>query len=593
MTVVIDVPPAEPTIERPDGEVGRIEAFAAGLHRASTRFEEVADEAAQLANLTSWEGAAFEAYRSAAGTTSAEHSALRGTIERVGRAVSAHGDALTDHLRRYDDLVERRSRLDQRRDALIADVEATTDATDAQIEELRRRARELGADYRTLRADHDALHRRVDADERLLAQAFRSADTTGEALSDDGGTTSAARSAMRKPGAPGDGASPEAVNDWWNGLTPAEQAAVVAAYPGVLGSADGLPASARGDANRVLLAEDLAELTAKEQEGTLTELEERMLKNARETETALQDADGYTDPIDGHHPGGTLWMYDPAAFDGEGTVALGYGDLDTADDVAVFTPGIKSTMGDDTAYYGERMRNLYESSRYGGDGSSVATMFWLGYDSPDAWNDPATLGEGRAAEGGEALADDVAGMRAARADDPAHMTAVGHSYGSTTTAHAAADHGLDVDDIALLGSPGAGPAETAGDLGVGEDHVFVGRDSRDGVADLGDMDSTGGPGLGRDPSSAGFGANRFEAEDHERGWHQTLTDNHNNYFDVDSESLYNLGRVVDGDHDSVNAAPPNVDTGVPGALGEHDPEFWDDDVTHDEPGRSDTSPDQE
>src|SRR5690606_23397149 len=103
-----------------------------------------------------------------------------------------------------------------------------------------------------------------------------------------------------------------------------------------------------------------------------------------------------------------------------------------------------------------------------------------------------------------------------------HITGVGHSYGSTTTGHAATDQGLDVDDIVLLGSPGPGDdAEHASDLGVGSDHVFVGTNSNDPVGGLGDKGwvNMGNVelGLGRDPSEDEFGAIRFQAEATDRG----------------------------------------------------------------------------
>src|SRR5690606_25717627 len=127
--------------------------------------------------------------------------------------------------------------------------------------------------------------------------------------------------------------------------------------------------------------------------------------------------------------------------------------------------------------------------RYNGDGSSVATMFWLGYNTPAGdlleWGEVPS--EGRAADGGERLATAVDGLRASRADNPAHMTAIGHSYGSTTTSYAATTHDLAVDDVALIGSPGTGPADHASDFSVGAGHVYDGRSSRDLVAALGEQ----------------------------------------------------------------------------------------------------------
>ncbi len=583
--VVIDVPVSRPTLERPQGDAGGADSLATTLYRAASRYEDLSDEATQLGDLSSaWWGDAYEAYRDAAGGASDDHARMSETVRRVGRAVSAYADNLREHKRTYDDLVEAKSSADSDRTQLLEDVRAATDVTDAQITALQQRASALDGRYRDLVTDHDALQRQVRQNEDTLRQAFVAGTSLTGALSADGGIPSAAQDAMSKPGAPGDGATPAQVAAWWEGLSEAEQEAVVAAYPQTLGGADGLPAGARNEANRLLIEDDVARLEAKEDDGTLTPLETRMLENARKTQEALEDADGFTDPTTGETPGGQLWLYDPSAYDGDGRVAVAIGDLDTADDVAVMTPGINTDMTSVTGYVGD-IANLYESTTYQGDGSSVATMFWLGYDAPHGPTDPATIGSGTAEDGGGRLADAVDGLRASRVADPANMTAIGHSYGSTTTSYAAVDHGLDVDRVALIGSPGAGPADSADDFSVGADDLYVGRNSRDGVAFLGDEGGYHNPGgLGRDPSYDDFGATRFEAENIDRTDHRNFDQDHGAYFDVDSESLYNLGRIVDGDVGDVNEAPGTTDPWWRWAdddEGERDP-------SSNEAGRSDT-----
>jgi uncharacterized protein YukE len=584
VTVTIEVPPSQPAqVVRPEGDPGGADTLAEALHSASGRYEEFADETARIQWIGGWYGDAADAYRAATAEAGGEHEAMARTVERVGRAVSAYADTLRDLLRTHDDLVERKSALDGQRDGLIADINATTEATPEVVAALRERANALRAAYAELVTDHDDLQRRTQEAEDLLRQSFQAGTSLDRALSEDGGVPQAAKDAMDRRGAPGSGATPEQVHDWWLGLSGAEREAVVSAYPGVIGAADGLPASVRDDANRVVLEDDLATLRAKEADGTLASDEERVLANAEQAEQALEDADSFEDPITGERPGGVLHLYDPAAFDGDGRVAIGVGDLDTADDVAVFTPGITTTMSDTTSYTGQ-MINVYESTRYNGDGSSVATLFWLGYDAPDAFYDPATATEGRAEDGGRRLADMVDGLRASRPDDPAHLTAIGHSYGSTTTSYAAGDFDLAADDVVLVGSPGAGPADHADDFSVGADNVYVGRDSRDIVAVLGDEGWVGkGPvGLGTDPSSDDFGATRFEAEDVDRAGIRNWGDGHGSYLHHDSESLYNIGLIVDGHGDQVNAAEHSYDPWYDFAQ---DPE-WDRDPTTDVPGES-------
>ncbi|RYB94614.1 hypothetical protein EUA93_09825 [Nocardioides oleivorans] len=581
----IEVPASVPAqIKKPEGEPGGVDALATTLYTAAGRYEEFADRSKELQTLGRWTGSAYDAYKVASGKASGEHAAMGTTVRRVGRGVTAFADTLRDLLRDHEELLERKRSLDDRRNALIAEINAAAGATEADIAAFRQRAAELRSEYAELVRADDDLQRRVRDNETLLRQVFQAADTLAESTSAEGGIPPLAEAAINRPGAPGSGASPAETKAWWDGLTEAEREAVIAAYPDRIGQGNGLPADARDQANRVLLDDDLARLASKRADGTISESEGKVLANAEQARDSLTNADAYTDPLDPSvRPGGQLWLYDPGAYDGDGRVAIAVGDLDTAQDVAVFTPGINTDMSDTTSYT-DKMMNLYESTRYNGDGSSVAAMYWLGYDAPHGPTDLATFTEGRAEDGGRQLSEAIDGLRASRSDDPAHLTAIGHSYGSTTTSYATHGNG-SVNDVVLIGSPGAGPADTASDLGQG--NVYVGRDSRDLVAVLGDEGWIGkfGLGLGTDPSSEDFEATRFAAEDVDRSWIRNTGDAHSSYLDNDSESLYNIGRIVDGHGGDVNVVDQSYDPwwGPP-----QDPE-WDREPTADQPGRSDTT----
>lgn len=587
MSTVITVPASVPArIDPPQGDADGSDTLATTLYATAARFEEFADRCTEMPTLGEWAGIAYRSYVAASSRAAGEHAAMARTVQRVARGVTAFADTLRDLVRDHDDLVGRKLILDVRRGQLLSDINAAAEATPAEVTELQGRASDLRRDYDDLVTDDAALRRRVRENETLLRQVFEAADTLAESTADDGGVPPLAADALQRPGAPGTGATPQQVHDWWAALSEAEREAVTTACPERIGQADGLPAAARDDANRVLLDDDLARLGAKEGDDTLSPLERRALENARRTSDALASADAYTDPLDPtSHPGGVLWLYDPTAFDGDGRVAVGVGDLDTADDVAIMTPGI-NTDTTSVGGYTESMINLYEATRFSGDGSSVATLFWLGYDAPDGATDLATLTEGRAEDGGHRLADAIDGLRASRPDDPAHLTAIGHSYGSTTTAYAT-EHNSAVDDVVLVGSPGAGPADDAGDLAQGRGHVYVGRDSTDFVATLGDEGWVGkfGLGLGTDPSSEDFDATRFEAENVDRSWHLNTGSGHSSYFNSDTESLYNMGRVVDGHGGDVNVAEQSYDPWYGGPV---DPEH-DRQPTADTDGRSNTT----
>ncbi len=589
MTVTIDIPASEPTIRRPQGSPGAIDGVAQAIYVAAGRYEEFGDLAATAKAVPGWYGEAYDAYAGAAGRASGEHATMGGALKRVGHVCSGHADTLRDLQRDCHELENTKLWLDGSRANLIADVKAAGDATPEEVAALQDRAQNLRTEYRTLVLDHDALQRKVRVNEDLMRTAFQGAVVLERILAPSGTADPLAAGALGRPGAPGTGASATEVAEWWSTLTAAEKEAVIATYPDLIGSADGLPAGCRDQANRITLQGDLDLLGGKEDDGTLSSLEESTLANARAAESAVRIADGYVDPTTGETPGGQLWLYDPGAFDGDGRIAVAVGDLDTADDVAVRVPGITND-GQDAPTLTQEAINVFQSATYRGDGSSVASMMWLGYDAPDAFYDTATLTEGRAEDGGERFADAIDGLRASRPYDAAHLTAIGHSYGSTTVAHAATDHHVAVDDIVLVGSPGAGGGvDHASELGVGSDHVWVGRNSEDLVAALGDhgwvgAHTLGGAGLGNDPSEDDFGAHRFEAEDVTRsGWHRGIGQ-HGNYFNVDTESLFNIGRVVDGHGGDVHLADHTYD---PWYDGPRDPEL-DRTPTSNEAGRSDT-----
>ena len=161
------------------------------------------------------------------------------------------------------------------------------------------------------------------------------------------------------------------------------------------------------------------------------------------------------------------------------------GDVDTADHVAVLTPGFGNTVGGDLPGVVETAGALRDRSAAvldgsGRSGESVAAVAWLGYDVPGGPLDVSTADAAR--RGGADLARFYDGIDAARPTDP-HLTALGHSYGSLTTGYALQQaHG--VDDAVLFGSPGIG-TDDLGDLHVPAGHTGVVEAPWDPVADLG------------------------------------------------------------------------------------------------------------
>ncbi|RRD41873.1 hypothetical protein EII13_10660 [Buchananella hordeovulneris] len=129
-------------------------------------------------------------------------------------------------------------------------------------------------------------------------------------------------------------------------------------------------------------------------------------------------------------------------------------------------------------------------------------------------------------------------------NDP-HLTALGHSYGSTTTGMAAARvrPGV-VDDLVLFGSPGAG-VHNVEQYNVPEGHAWVsGVRGGDAVQGLGSDSDFGLNPMGMD----GFTHLSNEAPD-ERGWWESITNpfaRHSVYLAPDSGTLKDFGKIVAG-----------------------------------------------
>ncbi|MFE5597860.1 alpha/beta hydrolase [Streptomyces coelicoflavus] len=240
-------------------------------------------------------------------------------------------------------------------------------------------------------------------------------------------------------------------------------------------------------------------------------------------------------------------MADPSrhllAFDGRGAglVTEVFGDLARADRVAVLVPG--SDTGIDT--YGRFRaaalalhRQLVASAPAG---TRTAVVAWLGYETPGTVSTTVATTDraDRAAPGLRDLVDDLRRITGSGT----RVALLCHSYGSVVCARAA--DGLDVADIALVGSPGTGAATAAGLRS--DARIWAGRGADDWVEHVphvsaGLFGTT--VGFGTDPVSPDFGARVFDAGD----------GGHSDYFDTGSRSLANLTRIALGETTEVTHA---------------------------------------
>ncbi|WP_048711252.1 alpha/beta hydrolase, partial [Trueperella pyogenes] len=382
-------------------------------------------------------------------------------------------------------------------------------------------------------------------------------------------------------------------------------------YPQLIGNADGVEAWARDRANRINLREEKLK----------TE------KLVQHLEAAMRDRVRYTYPGDVHDP--TLYQHDGglsaklsrAKMDLEAynkiesalgnavsleayqhgekgdpislltlqndgrrvKAAVAQGDVDHAKHVATFVPGIGTTVEGQLHNYLRQTENLRQAAATQGNMSTsdVATVAWLGYDAPGEAK-LENLGDitspKLAQAGSDRLAGFMTGMHASRqygAGD-AHMTLVGHSYGSTTSGMAATKvkSGI-IDDLVLFGSPGMG-TYNSNDYHVDEAHRWVsGVPKGDSVQGLGGIlrRKIGRFGLGKNPMDADSGfthlsddATGYEGYDHNAppsnpgnyaldtigrlltGRRPSLPSftNHNIYLEQGTETLQDIARVVAG-----------------------------------------------
>jgi pimeloyl-ACP methyl ester carboxylesterase len=296
-----------------------------------------------------------------------------------------------------------------------------------------------------------------------------------------------------------------------------------------------LPADVRDEANRRQLASLLARLRTERDRlaGSLPTIPLQLTRAAlvRSMLTIAESVERSLAALAGRRPPARLLTLDLA---GAGRVAIGLGDVDHAQNVAVVVPG----MGDDAGHgvpgtVGHAADLLAEAGRQ--SAQSTAVVAWVGYAAPGWRQVPFPA---RARVGGQMLTADLATLAAARTGQPAHVTLVGHSYGSTVVGAAMQAGARRADDLVLLGSPGV-LADRVGQLGLSGHHAYVGEAALDPIADTGVF--------GADPGDRGFGATRIRVDAAPgRPWPDRVLAAHSQYFDPDSESLRNIARVVVG-----------------------------------------------
>ncbi|WP_323099810.1 alpha/beta hydrolase [Intrasporangium sp. YIM S08009] len=243
---------------------------------------------------------------------------------------------------------------------------------------------------------------------------------------------------------------------WWRCLTDAERRSVVRDHPQWLGPRDGIPATARHEANLALLAEAeraAAAALAAERDQPANVLGVDVLAPARRRVEDLRAVRA----VLGRRDGVLRRLLFLDARGSQVKVVVAQGDVDTAEHVVTFVGGLSTKARDDLERYDDWFTPLRQQALREGEGADTAIVTWMGYEAPQPYEivtsrDRSVLNPKIARDNADELAAFVTGLGAAR-DEPVHQTVWAHSYGSVLAGNALL---LDspIDDVAVFGSPG-------------------------------------------------------------------------------------------------------------------------------------------
>lgn len=304
---------------------------------------------------------------------------------------------------------------------------------------------------------------------------------------------------------PQDTSDTRAVAEWWDSLSREEQERLADEEPDRIGNLDGVDAWARDRANRHRLDRDYEDLNSRKESNEKKVADyEKWEASAAIGVPAPCSADEYnrakseldrqaeldklkTALKQGAQYNGTsqLLLYDPVE-PGENQdqlhAAVTVGDVDKADNVAVHVGGLTTSVDNNVVGYTAEMANVAGTA-----GGNTASVMWFGYDPPQAGagsNGLFTVSETeRAAAGGADLSHFLEGLHDSRqgsgeGGDP-RITALGHSYGSTTLGYALTQVRDGVVDAGVFYGPPGVPAKDVSDFNVPSDSVYVMKNDQD------------------------------------------------------------------------------------------------------------------
>lgn len=447
-------------------------------------------------------GSAITDARDEAGDIAGEVARTTETIARLAEVVRSYGEAVAQHARAANDLVDDIQRADRAvNDAAEAAVDATSRqgalAPDATSAETGR------ADAAVESAADDLADRRrelADLWETWENAYARWDEAYGDALAalvtaDPASLPAGVRSAIQQLA---DADTPAEVADVWAALTDEQRSALIERRPEFVGNLEGIPYVVRLAANRQVFERTVA-------------------------------GGPYGDPLDSElealrielgRRGGELLMFHPFEHP-QATAAVMYGVTRKPDgsisdpfegvtNVNALVGGMFSGLAD-VRDFGRSARDLNLFSDSYGKGTRSVTIAWYGYDSPDLLSEHTM---GSATEGAARLSSTLRGLDN-EVKASVTTSVIGHSYGSTTAflAVGGAPDDLGVDRLIAVGSAGVPDGYHANWTGDGPmdysgTEIFASRAPGDFIARYGEASSFG---HGTNPEDIP-GATSFESD---------------------------------------------------------------------------------
>jgi hypothetical protein len=320
------------------------------------------------------------------------------------------------------------------------------------------------------------------------------------------------------------------VEEFFESLPDHAATALADSRPEQVGPLEGAPPELRYRANHLILLAGQQRLQALVESGRATLAQRRRLVTVNEM---LQpagkrldvDADGNRVEID------VPRQFLLVELEGQGRMIEVQGDLRNAANIAVLVPGMNNDL--------ERVRSQSVRAKEIGEeaGPGTATIVWLGYHAP------LGLTQGRSTESSRAAAPLLCRFQEglARIAPDAKVTLIGNSYGAQVVGRAMLQ-GARAHRYLLTGSPGVDPSVTSAAQMTppGAEYFAVARSRGDYVS----YAEQHGP----DPAEFADVV-RIETDND-----KVQITGHMSYFDKNSESMTNVGRIVRGDLGAVTLA---------------------------------------